>query len=170
MIETIDAAELVRAKIDPAEIMKGSPIEELLIDLAGGFLAGLKIPIIPDLDTRILRGIEAEPNSFYMGYWHWWQNEENIPENAPQPKLEDCGTTHCRAGWASVVAARAGYDLEGISKKNRPNKAVTTSIVGSLLYLAAGKEIPSFYAETDEALEDIRQGAKQEQGLGVVSC
>jgi hypothetical protein len=170
MIETIDAEELVRAKIDLDEIEEGSPAEELWWFLEDGDLVGLQVPLIPDLDTRILRGIEAEPNSFYMGSWHGWQDDQMILCNSRQPKLEDCGTTHCRAGWASVIAARAGYDLEGISRENRPNYAVTTSIVGSLLYLAAGKEIPSFHAETDEALEDIRQGAKQEQERGVVTC
>jgi hypothetical protein len=59
----------------------------------------------------------------------------------------DCGTTHCRAGWAIHLAGDAGYALE---------KQMGAPAAGALIYHASAGYVPDFYATNDDALADMR--------------
>lgn len=109
-------------------------------DLRGAVLSdALKgVPIVENLDSKILAAIEAPGNELNMGSWH------------------TCETTHCRAGWAITLAGAGGAALEF---------ALGSAAAGALIYAASkpGKKIPNFYADNATALEDIRRSAVEEQ-------
>ena len=92
------------------------------------------IPVIPNIDAAILAAIEAPGNALDMRHWH------------------TCGTTHCRAGWAVVLAGDAGTKLE---------YAIGSSAAGALIYAVSRPDqpVPDFYASDWVALADLRAGA-----------
>ena len=87
-----------------------------------------EVPVIADLDRRILAAIEAG-GALDMSSWH------------------SCATTHCRAGWAITLAGEKGAELE---KKHGPQRA------GMLIYGCSTGRVPHFFASNDVAMEDIR--------------
>jgi hypothetical protein len=102
-------------------------------NLCGADLSDAKlsdVPIVAALDTKILAAIEGGCG-FDMSDWH------------------TCETTHCRAGWAIVVAGREGKELES---------RLGPSAAGALIYAAAYPDlpVPDFYAKKEDALADIR--------------
>ena len=90
--------------------------------------------MVDQLDAKILVIIEGSPNTFDAGAWH-----------------SNCGTTHCRAGWAIELAGDAGRELE---------RALGSSAAGALIYHASTGHIPDFYSTTDAAIADIRECAR----------
>ncbi len=115
-------------------------------DLTGAVLTGAvltldDVPLVERLDAQILESIEAAPASLDMSAWHG---------EAPE-----CGTTHCRAGWAVHKAGEAGYALEA---------KVGSAVAGLLIYLKSTGVIPDFYCDNQEALEDIRACAAKQSG------
>ena len=90
------------------------------------------VPVIVDLDAKILAAIETGGGVLDMRNWH------------------TCATTHCRAGWAIHLAGEAGYALE---RRYGPECAAV------MIYRASTGRVPNFFATTDEALEDIRRCA-----------
>jgi hypothetical protein len=88
-------------------------------------------PKIPDLDKQILERV-TNGGTLDMKDWH------------------TCETTHCRAGWAVVIAGEAGKVLESMLG---PQTAAT------LIYHASTGSIPNFFASNDEAMEDLRKCA-----------
>jgi uncharacterized protein YjbI with pentapeptide repeats len=107
-------------------------------DLSGANLAGT-IPVIPDIDKAILTAIQAaapRPGSppdwraLKMEAWH------------------TCQTSHCRAGWAIVLAGEAGARLE---------QSLGPAAAGALIYAASrpDKPVPNFYSTDEAALADI---------------
>jgi hypothetical protein len=88
-------------------------------------------PIVPDLDGQILRLVEANPAALNMDNWH------------------TCRTTHCRAGWAIVLAGPAGAALQA---------QWGPATAGALIYAASypNLTIPHFLDSHHEALTDIR--------------
>ena len=110
--------------------------------LTGAVLTdGVAMFKVPDLHQKMLAAIEAKPESFDMRAWHG---------------ATSCGTTHCRAGWAVVLAGDAGKALEW---------AVGSSTAGALITHAScpwlGK-VPDFYSDNETALADIRACAARE--------
>ena len=97
-----------------------------------------EVPVIPDLDRKILAAIE-NGGSLEMGAWH------------------TCETTHCRAGWAVVLAGTAGKELEG---KYGPHHA------GRLIYGCGTGRVPHFFATNEKALADIRKCAAESDSAG----
>jgi hypothetical protein len=95
------------------------------------------VPVVENLDAKILAVIEGGSGVLDMGSWHG-------------PKNEWCGTTHCRAGWAIHEAGPKGKALQD---KYGPARA------GSMIYRASTGRVPHFYASTERALEDIRAQA-----------
>lgn len=109
------------------------------------------VPIVKELDAKILAAITDENGElrtakdedgeavcvFNMGGWH-----------------ENCGTTHCRAGWAITLAGPEGMMME---------KILGSAAAGTLIYAASrpGKPIPDFYASNDDALASIRADAEE---------
>ena len=98
------------------------------------FVGDLHVPVIPNIDAKILQAINNNFSLFDMTSWH----------------IETpCGTTHCRAGWAITLAGDEGKALE--------NK-LGSALAGTLIYAASrpGKPVPDFYTGTTEALADIK--------------
>ena len=106
--------------------------------LTGAVLTGAVlphgVPVVDALDARILERISGNGCQLNMGEWH------------------TCETTHCRAGWAIVLAGDAGAALE---RKYGPSAA------GALIYAASrpGIPVPDFYCDTETALADIKKHA-----------
>jgi hypothetical protein len=67
---------------------------------------------------------------------------------------DDCGTTHCRAGWAIHLAGREGYDLE---------RRTSSYLAGRLIYEASrpGVACPNFFAPNEDAMADLRKCAAE---------
>jgi hypothetical protein len=86
------------------------------------------VPTVADLDEKILSCIE-NGGGLEMDRWH------------------TCDTTHCRAGWAVVLVGYAGRILE---------ERVGSYAAGALIYEASTGNVPDFFAENEDALEDIK--------------
>ena len=99
------------------------------------------VPVIEQLDAKILARIEANPACFDMRNWH-------------------CGTTHCRAGHAIDLAGEAGYELE---RKHDSARA------GEMIYMASCGFVPWFYdPDNEHALKDIRRCAAEQAAAAAV--
>jgi len=106
------------------------------VDLRGAKL--LKAPVVPQLHTRMLAAISAPGAGLNMGAWH------------------SCETTHCRAGWAVVLAGEAGRALEN---------DVGPAMAGALITLASCPwmdRVPDFYESNEDALASIKDAAAKE--------
>ena len=93
-----------------------------------------EVPVVTDLDRKLLTVIESGAGQLEMGSWH----------------SSSCSTTHCRAGWAITLAGDAGKALES---EHGPHKA------GRLIYQVSTGRAPHFFASNELALEDIRECA-----------
>lgn len=102
------------------------------------------VPIVEQLDSKVLEAITTEGGCLYMEDWH------GTPPSAPM-----CGSTHCRAGWALHLAGDAGYALE---------REVGPGVAGALIYAkSTGRAVPDFFTSNKDALEDIVRCAALEQ-------
>jgi hypothetical protein len=88
-----------------------------------------EVPVVVDLDRRILDAVTTGGGALEMSRWH------------------TCQTTHCRAGWAIMIAGEPGRKLED---KYGPFRA------GAMLYKASTGRLPDFFADNDDALADIK--------------
>ena len=105
-------------------------------DLRGAVLSGAEIPLLEDIDAKILAAVEAKGNHLEMSQWHF------------------CETTHCRAGWAIHLCGKAGYKLEA---------KVGSSVAGALIYAKSrpDKRVPNFGDSNENALADLRACAAE---------
>jgi Pentapeptide repeats (8 copies) len=128
----LTGANLTRAVLTGAVLTDADLTGAVLTDadLTGANLTDANIPIVEDIDAKIL-GSKLD-----MGSWHCDDTR--------------CGTTHCRAGWAIHLAGEAGYELE---RKFGPGPA------GALIYAKSrpGKPVPNFYCNDEDAMEDLRR-------------
>jgi hypothetical protein len=92
------------------------------------------VPVVADLDARMLEAVSAPGHSLNMSDWH------------------SCDTTHCRAGWAIHLAGKPGYELEA---KLGPHQA------GRLIYLVSTGRAPWFFDSTEGARKDIERCAAE---------
>jgi uncharacterized protein YjbI with pentapeptide repeats len=125
-------ADLRGANLRGADL-RGANLEGA--DLRGANLP--RVPIIPNIHNAVYNAASA-PGALNMSHWH-----------------TDCGTTHCRAGWVTVLAGEAGRNLE---------EHVGTA---SAAYLIYRKSDPSpyplnFYADNETALADMKRMAEKE--------
>jgi hypothetical protein len=113
-------------------------------DLRGAVLRGADlscadwIPKIENIHQRIFDAASAE-GALYMGSWHHGG---------------DCGTTHCRAGWAVVLAGPGGRVLEGV---------YGTGTAAALIYQASDpklERIPNWIDSNEGALADMKRLAE----------
>ena len=95
-----------------------------------------KVPVVDQLDAKILARVEANPLCFDMGTVH-----------------NTCKTTHCRAGHAVDLAGTAGYALEA---------ELGWEAAGRAIYIASTGRAPWFYASDENALADIRRCAAEQ--------
>ena len=116
-------------------------------DLWGAKLRGAKlrgavfnwdqIPLVVNIDATILSALEGD-GTLDMADWHI------------------CDTTHCRAGWAVVLAGEEGQKLE---------EQLGTNVAASLIYAKSspcGSRVPNWYASNEEALADIKDRAQRQ--------
>jgi len=112
--------------------MRGADLSEA--NLSGTILDWDEIPLVPNLDAAILAVIEAG-GQLDMNRWH------------------TCDNTHSWAGWAVVLAGKAGEDLEIL---------IGTNAAASLICTKSGSHgscVPNWYANDEEALADIKKWA-----------
>ena len=64
-----------------------------------------------------------------------------------------CDTTHCRAGWAIILAGEPGKALE---RKHGSEYA------GRMIYRASTGRVPYFFDSDKSAMRDIREQAAQQ--------
>ncbi len=133
-------AELSWADLSGADLswadLRGANLSEA--NLRGANLSGAalpRVPIVRNLDYLILSAIRQEGCSLEMRNWH------------------TCETSHCRAGWAIVVAGDAGKRLEA---------ALGTAVAATLIYHASTGKVPDFYNDDNAAvLADIERCAAE---------
>lgn len=100
------------------------------------------IPVIQNIDVAILaeleHGGELDMDDYHAKY------ECDKRDQIYKP----CGTTHCRAGWAIMLAGEPGFEIE---------RKLNPYITGTLIYLVSrpGESPPDFYDDTDNAMADI---------------
>jgi len=99
------------------------------------------VPVVENLDSRILQAVTVGGGKLDMGAWH------------------TCETTHCRAGWAVHLAGAAGYELE--------RKLGDPMLAGRAIYRASTGRVPHFFATSTNALADITACAAREAACGV---
>ena len=98
------------------------------------------IPRIANIHQSIYSAASAE-GALDMSMWH---------------QSGYCGTTHCRAGWAVVLAGEGGRVLEGV---------YGTGTAAALIYQASDpmlERIPNWITSNVDALEDMRAKAETE--------
>ena len=118
---------------DPPEPYERKPSAERYAERAARFRErNPDVPVIPDIDARILAAVEVNPKALEMGAWH------------------TCETTHCRGGWAINFGGEQGKALED---------RVGTERAARMIYMASTGRVPHFYASNERALEDIREQA-----------
>ena len=100
-----------------------------------------EVPVIPDLDARILEAVTVKGGSLEMSSVH------------------ACATTHCRAGWTTTIAGEAGAKLEAKYGWRR---------AASMIYRASTGRVPHFYATNERALEDIKACAAEQEAASNV--
>jgi hypothetical protein len=100
---------------------------------AGLKVNGAEIPVLQDIDAKILAAVGPNAEHLDMKRWH-------------------CGTSHCRAGWAITLCGKAGKKLE---------MATSSEMAGALIYAASrpGIPIPDFRASESAALADMQRCA-----------
>lgn len=111
---------------------------ELRLAIADARAAGFaEIPTIRNIDAQILEKLGEEHACLDMGGWHHG---------------DPCGTTHCRGGWAIFLAGKEGQKME---------QRLSTATVARLIYAASrpGRDLPSFYMNTSDALDDLIEDA-----------
>lgn len=89
------------------------------------------IPIIEDLNRKVLKAVTQEGSRLEMNDWH------------------TCKTTHCWAGWIVHIAGKEGYQLEDFT---------STLFAAMQIYKKSNGESinPSyFYLSNEDALEKI---------------
>lgn len=118
-------------------------------------------PVVPDIDARMFQIISNDRQCFDMSAFHSSELRygRRCFERLSHPVFANvtadnlCGTTHCRAGFAVLLAGEAGKALEG---------EVGPHVAGCLIYAASrpGKPLPDFFCDSSIALTDIRNSAK----------
>ena len=102
-----------------------------------------QVPIVENLDRRILDEVTREGRRLNMASWPGGEAEDGTA----------CGTTHCRGGWAIHLAGRPGYDLE---------KQVGVQNAAAMIYRASTGRVPHFFASDAQAMADIKRCAEEQ--------
>lgn len=68
-----------------------------------------------------------------------------------------CGTTHCVAGWAIMLAGEQGAALE---------RAIGPDAAGALIFAKSNPDlpVPNFYASNEDAMDQLRERAARVRG------
>lgn len=99
-----------------------------------GAILPYSAPRVRDLDRKILEALDA---GGILDMWLWHSFGDAHQKNS-----------HCRAGWAVIVAGTRGLDLEF---------KIGTNAAAALIYAASGRPIiPDWYATNEEAMLDMK--------------
>lgn len=128
------AANANAAAADAARSAARTRISAALVALLGD-----RLPTVDSLDARILRAVEGPRKRFGLDMVTWHSSHYEPGKG--------CGTTHCRAGAAVVLAGAKAKKLEEV---------FGPALTGGAIYYASTGRVPDFYASTEAALEDIR--------------
>jgi len=129
-------ADLAAHKDPSTPYVRRLPTPEELASCAAAYRAAHPtVPVVEQLDAKILAAITSGGGKLEMGSWH------------------SCETTHCRAGWAITLAGEAGAALEEEHGSQR---------AGWMIYRASTGRVPHFFASNERALEDIKRCAEME--------
>ena len=106
------------------------------VELRGSDLTNTKfsfdIPVVSNIDQKILDIIKKDENCLEMSQWH------------------TCETTHCLAGWAVHLAGESGYQLE---------KLTTPYLAGRLIYEKSRGDgtSPDFFNSNEGAIRELEE-------------
>lgn len=114
-----------------------------------GIPLSTKVPIVRDLDNKLLMTLLTQNNRLEMDQWH----SDNADSTEAEAKQHFCGTTHCRGGWAQHLAGLQGYRLREACHKD-------DGFVSALIYYASTGRVPNFYTTNAQALKSIVKDAK----------
>ena len=113
-------------------------------NLRGADLSGANLSDSPKIENihQTVFDAASQPGALDMSDWH------------------TCDTTHCRAGWVTHLAGKAGAALE---KRMGPSAAAT------LIYMSSDpklEKIPDFQSDNETAMEDMKRLAELEAVAG----
>ena len=116
-------------------------------NLRGADLSGANLSDSPKIENihQTVFDAASQPGALDMSDWH------------------TCDTTHCRAGWVTHLAGKAGAALE---KRMGPSAAAT------LIYMSSDpklEKIPDFQSDNETAMEDMKRLAELEAVAGRVA-
>jgi hypothetical protein len=128
-------------KTDPPEpYVRQEPTREVLAERARRYRERHpNVPVVENLDARILDAVTVKGGVLDMSQWH---GSGGV-----------CGTTHCRAGWAIHFAGPAGAALE---------RECGSQQAGAMIYRASTGRVPHFFATDERAMEDIERCAAEQ--------
>ena len=150
----LNGANLSGANLNGADLrganLRGANLNDANLsyaDLSGANLSDANLNGALKIESihQAIYAAASAPEALDMGQWH----------NA-------CGTAHCRAGWAVVLAGEAGKALEA---------KIGTPAAATLIYLASDPELdrfPSFYCGNADALADMKARAEAEAAKAIV--
>ena len=132
-------ANLARADLAGADMcgvnLLGPDLREA--GLTGACLIGAVLPSgIPAVENihRAIWAAARQPGALDMGAWHG-----------------ECGSTHCRGGWAITLAGDAGRELM---------ERLGASLAATLIYAASDRDlaaVPDWHASDADALADMER-------------
>ena len=95
------------------------------------------VPEVPDLHQQMAEAVGTQGEYLAMHTWH-----------------RACGTRHCRAGWAVVLAGEAGWELE---------RWYGTATAATMIYLASDPDypLPCWHQSDADALASIQEAASR---------
>jgi hypothetical protein len=126
---------------------------------------GPPVPVVERLYERLLGALRTKPDSFDMVSWHSFENQRDAEYNGQSDHqfqidpINECGTTHCHAGYVVHLAGQTGYDLEAALGVARTDDAALLIIAKSCPWV---EEPPSFTADDAEGMRQIKELAAQE--------
>lgn len=157
----LSVPETVAAQDIPAETLKA---------LKGAGLTWKDVPKVKDLDLVLWESIKKQPSGFDMSHWHGLNRTDEYGEQClgaddlearGVTAAKTCGTSHCRAGWAVLLAGpRKGLAFERALDAANFDGAYDA---GQLIYAKSRPDepLPQFFCDDDEAWEDIKDHARK---------
>lgn len=120
-----------------------------------------KVPVVKNIERKILRYITAKPERFNMRAWHTASNGRCLSGyfTAEHPRIANCSTAHCLAGWAQYLAGQQGLNLVVEMRCD--------SSAGAAIFAKSCGWVPDFLAGDEEALAELeaRVAALDAEGL-----
>ena len=123
-------ADLSRANLSRANLIRADLSDA---DLSDADLSDANLPTIDrfeNLRGAICARVCATPENLEMNAWH------------------TCKTTHCLAGWATVIHPQ-GRLLESI---------YGTSVAAAMIFQVCEGEVPDFHSSNEDAMEWLKSG------------